>query len=66
MRSRSRDSNPVAPPGPAGGEGCEATLVLGAVGVAAGGVGAGVCSSSSSKTSFSSAYVQKGKGQLTV
>lgn len=55
MRSNRRDSTPVAPLGAAGGAERDVTPCLAAVGVTAGGVGAGVCSSSSSKTSFSSA-----------
>lgn len=61
MRSNRRDSSPVAPLGAAGGAECDVTVTLGAGGVTAGGVGAGVPSSSSSKTSFSSAYMQRHK-----
>lgn len=57
MRSNRRDSNPVAPLGAVGGAEWDVAFTLGAVGVTAGGVGAGLSSSSSSKTSFSSAYV---------
>jgi len=56
-RSSRRDSNPVAPLGAAGGAEWDVMLALEAVGVMAGGVGAGVCSSS--KTSFSSAYKRR-------
>lgn len=58
-RSRRRDSSPVAPLGAGGFAGWDVMAPLGASGVTAGGVGAGVSSSSSSKTSFSSAYTQK-------
>lgn len=61
IRSNRLDSNPVAPLGAAGGEEWDVTLTLGAVGVTAGGVGAGACSSSSSKTSLSSAYIWRHK-----
>lgn len=57
IRSNTRDSSPVAPLGAAGGAEWDVMLTLGALGVMAGGVGAGLCSSSSSKTSLSSAYV---------
>lgn len=57
-RSRRRDSSPVAPLRAGGCTGWEVMAPLGASGVTAGGVGAGVSSSSSSKTSFSSAYTQ--------
>lgn len=57
MRSNMRDSNPVAPLGAAGGAEWDVMLTLGTAGVTAGGEGVGVCSSSSSKTSLSSAYV---------
>lgn len=58
MRSKRHDSSPVAPLAAAGGAECDAAVTLGAGRATAGGVGEGVSSLSSSKTSFSSAYIE--------